>query len=233
MTTNGAGPATADAAGSSADRAVSEETRRLLACGAAAGLLFLIVSFAQVFTRTGFTLDIHPLSALALGTKGWIQIANFLLTGVLAVAFAIGLRRALWSERAGTWAPVLIALYGVGLMCAGVFRTDPGYGFPAGAPAGMPEDFSAHAILHTLAAMVAFTSLTAATFVVGRRFAGQKAWALAVYSILVGVVSLALTALPLGSESASERFAIAAILTSTWLVALSALMRKQFAVEGP
>ena len=58
-------------------------TNALLTCGAAAGVLFLVVSFGQVVTRSGFDLTLHPLSALALGDLGWLQITNFMLTGLL------------------------------------------------------------------------------------------------------------------------------------------------------
>lgn len=197
----------------------------LLRSGAAAGLVFLVVSFAQVATRAGFDLRIHPLSALALGDLGWLQITNFLLTGALAIAFATGLRRATYPGPAGTWGPILIAGYGAGLIGAGVFVTDPGFGFPVGASAGLPDQFSTSAILHSVFAMVAFTALTAACIVFARRFAarGRRAWAR--YSVATGVVALALTALPLGTASASLRFAVGAVLTSAWLVALSRRMR--------
>ena len=74
----------------------SEETsttRRLLACGIVAGPLFLVVALIQAFTRDGFDLSRHPISLLSLGELGWIQIANFIVTGGLYVACAVGLRR--------------------------------------------------------------------------------------------------------------------------------------------
>jgi hypothetical protein len=44
---------------------------------------------------SGVDLSRHPLSLLSLGDLGWIQIANFVVTGVLYVACAVGMRRAL------------------------------------------------------------------------------------------------------------------------------------------
>lgn len=206
----------------SADR--SDPTRSLLACGAAAGVLFVVVSFGQVFTRAGFDLQIHPLSALALGDLGWIQVTNFLLTGLLSIACAVGLRRALHPGRAGTWGPVLIGAYGIGHIGAGIFATDPGFGFPAGAPAGMPEQFSGHAVLHTVFAMLLFVSLAAACFVFARRFAGlrQRSWA--AYSVLTGVASLVLVTWP-DTDGASTRFAVGAVLTSAWLLVTTTRLR--------
>ena len=61
---------------------------RLLTAGIAAGPLFLGVWAMQAFTRTGFDPSRHPLSLLSLGNLGWIQIANFAVTGALYLACA-------------------------------------------------------------------------------------------------------------------------------------------------
>jgi hypothetical protein len=45
-----------------------------------------------------------------------MQGANFVVTGLLVLAFAVGLRPALRRLGAGLWAPVLIGLVGVGLV---------------------------------------------------------------------------------------------------------------------
>jgi Protein of unknown function (DUF998) len=55
-------------------------TRALLA-GGGAGPLFILVGLLQAFTRDGFDLRRHPLSLLSNGDLGWIQIANFIVTG--------------------------------------------------------------------------------------------------------------------------------------------------------
>jgi Protein of unknown function (DUF998) len=85
--------------GSSA--ATTKRTRALLACGVVAGPLFLAVALLQALTRDGFDLGRHPLSLLSLGELGWIQITNFVVAGLLSVAFAVGLRRVLHPGRAG------------------------------------------------------------------------------------------------------------------------------------
>ena len=67
-------------------------SRPLLLCGVVAGPLFATVAGMQILTRDGFSLRHQPLS---LGDLGWVQISNFILTGLLTVAFAIGVRRRL------------------------------------------------------------------------------------------------------------------------------------------
>lgn len=58
-----------------------------------AGPLFVGLWAAQAFTREGFEPGRHPVSLLALGDLGWIQIMNFVLTGALLVVAGAGLRR--------------------------------------------------------------------------------------------------------------------------------------------
>ncbi|WP_234800730.1 DUF998 domain-containing protein [Luteitalea pratensis] len=110
--------------------------RLLLACGVAAGPIYLLVGFGQAWTREGFDMRRHALILLANGDLGWIQVANFLIAGVLVIAGAIGVRRVLHPGRGGTWGPLLLSVYGLGLIGAGVFPADPGQGFPPGTPMG-------------------------------------------------------------------------------------------------
>jgi hypothetical protein len=76
--------------------------RNLLACGIVAGPLFVIASLAQAFTRTGFDLGRHTISLLSLGYPGWVQIATFVVSGVLYLAGAVGMRKALRPGRGST-----------------------------------------------------------------------------------------------------------------------------------
>ena len=151
-------------------------TAALLACGAVAGPLFVVLVFIQAFTRRGFNMTIHPPSLLSLGDGGWIQVANFIVCGLLFVAAGAGLRRA---TRA-TWGPILIACVGAGMVIGGLFSADPGLGFPAGAPAGQPTTMTWHAMLHLTGFGIGYSALVAACFVYARRY-----W----YSAIVGGVT--------------------------------------------
>ena len=179
---NAAHPAARYATPAGASR---QATARLLTAGIAAGPLFLTVCAAQALTRTGFDPSRHPLSLLSLGSLGWIQIANFAVTGALYLAYAAGLRRALPAGRGATWAPRLVAAIGTGLITAGVFLTDAGAGFPPGAPAGKP-DMSWHGALHELGFTIVLLSWTIACWAFRRRFTAlrQPGWARACLACL-------------------------------------------------
>jgi hypothetical membrane protein len=191
-------------------------TTVLLAAGVVAGPLYVGVSLAQALTRTGFDLTRHPWSALANGDLGWIQTANLIVTGVLVIAFAAGLRRALTEGRAGRWAPRLIAGYGLGLVTAGIFRADPVPGFPAGTPA--ITTISGHGMVHLMAGAVGFGCLTAACLLLARRLAAtSRAWS--VWTAAAGIVFLGAfvgIASGAGSRLTISVFVAAVVIIWTW-----------------
>jgi hypothetical protein len=174
--------------------APTTQTKRLLACGIVAGPLFVAVGLIQAFTREGFDLSRHPLSLLSLGDLGWIQIANFVVTGGLFVACAVGMGRVLRPGRGGTWGPLLVGVLGVGLIVAGVFVTDAGAGFPPGAPAGAPERISWHGILHSVGFVLAVNGMMVGCLVFARRFVAlkQRGWAAACVATVGAVLVLIL-----------------------------------------
>ena len=145
----------------------------LLACGVVAGPLFTVVGLTQAFTRPGFDLTRHALSLLENGDLGWIQISSFLLTGLLFIACAVGMRRIMRGSRGGTWGPWLIGILGADLIGAAFFRADPGLGFPPGTPADA-STLSLHGLGHLIVGTVSFLSLIAACFVFARRFVAQR-----------------------------------------------------------
>jgi hypothetical membrane protein len=222
MTDHVAAPRTAFPSAPAREATSSRATRWLIACGAAGGPLFMVVALAESFTRPGFDLRRHAISMLSLGDQGWIQVTDFVLSGLLIMAMAVGARRVLRPGRAGTWGPLLIGAYGLGMICAGVFSTDPGLGFPAGAPAGKPTTLSWHAMLHTLGFFLAFTSVTAACALLARRFAGQgqRGWA----AYCVGTAVAAPVLIPVGIVSlipTGVAFAVLGVLTSAWIGAIA------------
>ena len=107
-------------------------SNRLLACGVVAGPIYVVVGAVQMLIRDGFDPTRHALSLMSNGDLGWIQVANFLVTGVLVIACSVGMRRAMYPGRGGTWGPLLVGVYGLGLVGAGIFAADPALGFPPG-----------------------------------------------------------------------------------------------------
>ena len=163
-------------------------TRILLLCGAIAGPLFILTLLIQDYTRPAYDPRLMPLSLLSLGDWGWVQIVNFVLTGVLNLLYAVGLWRRLHPGQAGTWGPLLIGAYGLGLVTVGVFRTDPSNGFPPGAATAS----SWHGTIHGFGALFVFMTLTAALLVFVRLFLARKERGWAFYCLTSAVLILVL-----------------------------------------
>jgi len=217
--------------GTSCDPA-TRVTRTLLGYGIIAGPIFIVVALAQALTRDGFDLARHQWSLLSNGDLGWIQITNFVVTGLMTIALAVGLRRALGPGRGGTWAPRLIAVYGASLIGAGAFRADPALGFPAGAPDKVTE-VSWHGMLHFVSGGIGFACLIAACLVLARRFAaeGRRGWATS--SRVIGVLFLAGfigVAAGAGSTGTNLAFVAAVVLAWAWVSALAAHLYRRAAL---
>ena len=189
-------------------------TQRLLLAGVVMAPLFFSVIIVQMVIREGFDITKHPISALSLGDLGWIQSTNFIIAGILSLLLAIGLRRALVSKKASVWVPVLTGVFGVGIILAGLFATDPAFGFPLGTPDAMPATMSFHALLHSIGFFIAFTALIASCFVMARRYSEQKDTAWARFSIAIGIITPILIILGMSalSDLAGLCFFVGAVL---------------------
>lgn len=183
-------------------------------CGVVAGPLFVIGFLVEGATRSGYDPIRHPVSSLSLGDPGWTQVANFLTAGMLTLAFAVGLRRALSVRgRGSTWGSLLVGIWAVGLIGAGIFPTDPVSGYPPGTPDKL-EHYSTSGALHDFAfSLPAFLALPAACFVFARRFAVRRQAGWMTYSIVSGsvfVVGFLLTSI--GFDQADGLVAVAGLL---------------------
>jgi hypothetical protein len=193
----------------------------LLACGMAAGPLYIVVGLLQIAIRPGFDPARHAISLLSNGRLGWIQISNFLLTGALLIAGAIGMKRTLVSGRGRKWAPRMIGLYGLGLIGASIFTADPGRGFPPGTPLAH-NPITWHGGMHFVAGAVGFTGLIAACLIFAARFRelGEKSWAAC--SLITGIGFLAaFMGIASGASGPMNLiFAGAVVLSFVWLSAV-------------
>ncbi|MGL5824824.1 MAG: DUF998 domain-containing protein [Nocardioides sp.] len=198
-------------------------TKSLLGYGVIAGPAYVVVSVVQALTRDGFDLTRHQWSLLSNGSLGWIQTGNFTLTGLMLIAMAVGVRRALASGRGHIWAPRLIAAFGVSMIAAAVFEADPALGFPVGTPEGAAT-ISVSGMLHFTTAGVGFTCIAIACFVIGRRYAADGRRDMGRYSRATGLVFLggfACVASGGGSTVANLIFTAAVIAVFVWTTVIS------------
>jgi len=159
---------------------------RLVALSAWAGIagpvVFTAAFLAQEAFRAGeYSPVAEPVSALEAGPNGWIQQLNFVVFGVLTIAFAVGLHRGLHPTRGGIAGPALLTVSGVGLMLAAAFplREDA---------AGVTYDPGGHII----AGVMFFATSAVALIALSRRMAHDPRWSnIAIYTLTAGITALA------------------------------------------
>ncbi|MFG1685810.1 DUF998 domain-containing protein [Nonomuraea sp. NPDC049269] len=157
-------------------------TRILLAAGVVGPVLFVVTFTVAGWLRPGYSAMASAVSDLGVGDNASIQNANFLLFGILLIAFATGFRRATTKiiGRRATWGAILIATTGIGMLGAVLF------------PAAPPTE-----ILHFLFGfLVVIVSAIAVVFYLGRQFRRLPGWRnLSRYSTWTGLAAVALVLL--------------------------------------
>lgn len=213
---------------STTDQQARHITKILLTCGIISGLFFYVLAVLQIMTRPGFDIRHNAISQLSLSNLGWVQDINFFLTGIFALACAIGMRQYLKGKKAGTWGPLLIGIYAIGLLLGAFFHPDPGFGYPPGAAAGMPTTMTSHAAVHEAGFDIAFIALIIDSFVFTRRFLFLKEKGWAIYSGLSGI--LALLFIIMGSTHPSMvgiLIAIAGVFGFGWVSVTAAKLKSE------
>jgi hypothetical protein len=129
-----------------------------------------------------------------------------------------------------------MTVFAVGTIAAGVFRPDPMFGFPRGAPPGAPDHPSWHSNLHFAVASLALLALIGASLVIARGFAahGRTGWAAS--SATVGVVVLGATVVQAAAANhgpVNAIFLVAILLGYGWASALAAWLRAQLPSAPP
>ncbi|MFE9245419.1 DUF998 domain-containing protein [Nocardiopsis sp. NPDC006938] len=127
----------------------------LLWSGAVGSWLFVVVFLLDGLTRPGYRPVRHPVSALALGPRGWVQTTNFVLCGLLVAVGSLALPGSTDSVALA----LAVGVLGLALAASGVFRMDPMRGYPPGTPDTTPEAYSRAHQLHDWAGMVVFLLL--------------------------------------------------------------------------
>lgn len=164
-------------------------TRTLLGYGVLAGPFYLIVALLQAFLRDGFDLKRHALSHLANGPGGWVQTANFVLTGLMVVAAAVGFARVLRPRFRAL--STFLGTFGVSMLVAAAFPADPVLGFPPGTPEGYPTSISTPGLVHFIAGAIGFLSLSVSCLLAAVAMSRRKEPALSRVSLVCGIAVVA------------------------------------------
>lgn len=156
----------------------------LAVAGILGPILFTVAFVGQeLFRRGEYSPMAERVSALEAGPGGWVQQANFVVFGLLTIAFAVGLHWRMRPTRAGVVGPAILSWTGVGLVLAAAFplREDA---------VGVTYDPTG---LHEVNAAILFLSIGVGFIVVSRRMARDSSWrGLATYALATGIAWLGL-----------------------------------------
>lgn len=157
----------------------------LLVCGVAGPALFVVVLTVDGWTRAGYSTTHHPVSALSLGRRGWLQVTNFVVSGLLVATSGVGIVLA-----GHPVTGVLVVVSGLMMVASGIWSIDPMRGYPPGTPAGDPPELSRSHRIHDGVGAGVFLSLPAAAAIAGFTLDGGWAW----YSVATAVAQVLLLA---------------------------------------
>jgi hypothetical membrane protein len=125
----------------------------------------------------------EQVSNLTAGSYGWAQQADFIMFGLLLLAFAAGLHRGVRPSRAGVAGPAILACNGAGLVLAGSFPLREDATGRVYDPTGV----------HSANGRIFFLSIGLALVVVSLRLRGDPSWrGLVPYTLGTGIASLVL-----------------------------------------
>jgi hypothetical protein len=134
---------------------VHRTARAILALGAAGPVIFIAAYTINGATQPDYDSWRDTISTLSLAHHGWIQVATFVVYGMLTLCFAEGLRRLGEVTKCGY---ALLVVAGLGLVIIGAFRTDPVLGFPVGDPSVVTPG----GIVHSIGSLVVFLAFPGA-----------------------------------------------------------------------
>jgi hypothetical protein len=161
-------------------------TRTLLGGGALAGPLFIGTFIAAGRLQPGYDPRRSAISDLARTDLGWVQTANFLASGTLMLAGALGARRALGSGPSSRALPLVMGAMALGTIGAGVFATDTEEEAASG--------LSPRGVAHVASAVPVFVGMPLACFCGARRLAAEGRYGWAALSAATGVTSISAAA---------------------------------------
>lgn len=188
------------------------------------------VLFVGVFTIDGlFHQNYQParmtVSSLALGPGGWIQIANFMIFGLLLLVFARGLAALFGKEGISQVGSTLLQAIAIGYFLAGLFVTDPA--------STDPSQATVHGVVHGIVGATVFVLMPVSCFVWARLYLGDehkrrfRDWTVVSGMIVLAAVILLAIAIKLpaaqqtfqGSVGLIQRMAI--VMYMIWLFSLA------------
>ena len=161
---------------------MSDRYQRFLAiCGIIAPIIFIIILIIASLLRPDYSHLTNFVSELgAVGAPyAIIQRINFVLTGILIVAFTFGLHRGIGDGKGSIIGPLLVAIFGLSAVMSGIFSTDT----------IQPGSFSD--IMHSMSSAIGSVAAIIAFFTISERLEKDILWKpYRSFSIVIAIVAI-------------------------------------------
>ena len=159
-----------------------KQFRKLSAwAGILAPIIFVGIFMVEGAIRNGYDLKSMYISALSLGNRGWIQIANFLVLGLLLFIFTLGLSKEFQTGKASRGGIITLYIISVLFFISGPFVMDP-----ADTPA---NQMSIHGLIHGISGGIVFLLMPIIIFIFLRRFNADSQWqSFRWWTLILGVI---------------------------------------------
>jgi hypothetical protein len=128
-------------------------------------ILFFLLATVEGSLRSDYDWIAQPISALAIGPRGWVQGVNFALLAASFFAFAAVLKHAFHAGAASRAAPIVLTIMTIGVVVAGLFPMDAALAPP-----------SLNGKLHGLGGFLVFPCIPVLVLLLARRFRSDAEW---------------------------------------------------------
>lgn len=151
---------------------MKNETSKYLPLAGWAGVIgpaiFVAVFLLEGWIRPGYNPMAEYVSALSLGGRGWVQIANFVLFGALLFGFTRAVAAEFSTGKASRWGLILLTVISACYFFSGPFVMDPA--------SALRDEMTVHGMIHGILGALAFVLMPITIFVFLRRFRSDPKW---------------------------------------------------------
>lgn len=143
--------------------------------------LFVGIFSAEGAIRSGYDPFSMYISALSLGSRGWIQMTNFIVLGLLLFLFTLGLSKEFPTGKASRWGIIVFYVLSALFLISGPFVMDP-----SETPA---NQMTVHGLIHGLAGGIVFLLMPISIFIFLRRFHADARWqSFQQWTLILGII---------------------------------------------
>src|SRR5258706_14605056 len=136
--------------------------------GMVGATLFVLIFTLEGWYRPGYKPLEMYVSALSLGSRGWIQILNFIVFGVLLFGFSRGVAAEFPNGKASLGGLIILTIIAICYLLSGPFVMDP---------ANTPRSqMTFHGTMHGIFGAFVFSLMPVSCFVFLRRFRIDPKW---------------------------------------------------------